>query len=793
MKLEWDKPFFHALLFILFSISCFAQDKVSFKGKVLSQDLEPIQNAEIRFLNTSFYTNTDKEGNFVFYEIPKGSYKLNIQKKGFATVVKLIDLQQPNETEKFLMYSEREKLDEIVVTAQKRENIVQDIPGSITSLSSRIIQERQIYNPNNLTALIPNLFASDPGDRRTITSVRGIVSSSYDPAVATYIDGVNQFNLDTYIPQLFDLERIEVLRGPQGTLYGRNAMGGVINIITKKPGNKTEVFGEAQIGNYGRQRHLGGIRIPLVKDKLFFGMAGLYEKFDGFYTNDFDGSQFDEQQNFSGNYFLTYQFNPTWEATLNFKHYSAKNNGAFPLVFGINEAFENPYHLNQNQTSTMKDQTLNTSLLIEHSGENINFSSQTSFQRNYRYYEDPIDADFSPIDGISIFNNYGKDWNNINVLTQEIQFSSPTDENDKLNWTAGSYMFYQKNPVKQATQFGEDAAFVGSEEINFELINTSEESNKGISFFGQGSYKLTDKINLTAGLRYDIEEKKKSVLGEYKVNSEPQPAFEFQSDTSATASFDSFSPLLGLSYDIDRENMVFFTYKKGFRAGGLTPLTSDPSQPPLFAFKPELSHNFEIGSKNVFFENKVILNAAVFLTKVTDVQVPTLVLPEAVIVTKNTGELTSKGIELEAKILLLKGFEMNYNLGLTEATYNSLKIAGEEGEANFQGNKQIFTPDVTSMLSLQYNSSFKFNKSLQYSLRGQWSYLGEQYFDLSNSLKQDPYSLINAQIGLSYKNWNIGLWGKNILDKRYISYGYNFGAVQLGPPLTYGLSLSFDI
>src|SRR4030095_11452262 len=124
-------------------------------------------------------------------------------------------------------------------------------------------------NSRQITAIIPNLYSANPGDHRNVTSIRGITSTSYDPAVATYIDGVNQFNLDTYISQLYDIERIEVLRGPQGTLYGRNAMGGVINIITKKPTNQPNGFGSVSIGNYGRQRYNLGIRGPLIKDKLF--------------------------------------------------------------------------------------------------------------------------------------------------------------------------------------------------------------------------------------------------------------------------------------------------------------------------------------------------------------------------------------------------------------------------------------------------------------------------------------------------------------------------------------------
>lgn len=146
---------------------------------------------------------------------------------------------------------------------------MQNIPSAISALNARNVSDYRLWNSKDLTAIVPNLYSANPGDGRNVTSIRGITSSSYDPAITTYIDGVSQFTLDTYMPQLFDVERIEVLRGPQGTLYGRNAMGGVINIITKQPADKTSGFIEANVGSYGEQRYTGAIKTALVKEKLF--------------------------------------------------------------------------------------------------------------------------------------------------------------------------------------------------------------------------------------------------------------------------------------------------------------------------------------------------------------------------------------------------------------------------------------------------------------------------------------------------------------------------------------------
>jgi iron complex outermembrane receptor protein len=789
MKKAFIYPLFMCMTFIA---PIFGQSVSSLEGVVLDEYAKPIENVRVHLLNTSFTSETSTSGEFTFSQVPYGSYILTIQKEGFATTSQNIIVDGSTRTIEIELQVKINRLNDVLVTAQKREEVVQEIPLSITSLSYEAVKASQIQNANDLTAIAPNLYANDPGDRRTVTSIRGIVSTSYDPAVATYIDGVSQFNLDTYITQLFDVERIEVLRGPQGTLYGRNAMGGVINIITRKPKRETTAFAEATFGNYGRQQFMGGIRTP-VGERLFFGASGMYEEREGFYTNLFTNSSYDDQNNFSGNYYLQYLFNSSWDATLNFKHFSAENEGAFPLNMGVDAAFENPYTLNQNEISTMNDNTFNTSLVIDYRGRNLNFSSQSAYQRNYRYYQDPIDADFSPLDAMSIVNNYGKDWNNVKIATQEFRFYSPSGPGRDLEWTAGTYMFYQESPVKQATHFGEDAPLLGSEEINYSLINTSEGTNKGIAFFGQLNYQVLEKIGVIAGIRYDHEYRKQSVLGEYQPDTDAQPLFEYQTDSTATASFNAFSPKAGLTYSFSEENLFFFTYSRGFRAGGLTPLSADPSQPPLVVFKPEFSNNFEIGAKNSFFKSKLHLNATVFYTEVTDVQVPTLIMPDGVIITRNTGKLNSKGLEVELQALLAPGLEIKYDLGVTDASYESLLIAQDGSEVNLQGNKQIYTPEMTSRLALQYSSNLGLRKDWEFFARAEWKYLGEQYFDLANSLRQGSYSLYNGNLGLSYKDIQIMIWGRNIFNEQYISYGYNFGAVHLGNPATMGVTLSLSI
>ncbi len=678
------------------------------------------------------------------------------------------------------------QLDTVKVTAQKRTELLQKAPIAVSNLNSQQISAYRVWNIKDISGLIPNLYSADPGDSRDVNTIRGIATTSYDPTTAVYIDGVNQFNLDTYIPNLFDVERIEILRGPQGSLYGRNAMGGVINIITKQPSNITNGSAELTWGNYGQKRINASIKTPLLKDKLFIGASGLFDAREGFYTNDYNQLPYDRQRGFSGNYYLKYLLNSKWTITFNIKHRNVENKGAFPLVFGVEEAFNNAYKLNQNATTIMKDKTMNSSLSLVYNGSIFQFSSQTAYQSNYRYYTNPIDGDFAPIDAVTVVNNYGKDWNNIKAWTQDFKFNS-NNNNSPIKWTAGMYLFAQDAPTKQGTHFGTDAYLMGIEEGNFTLVNSTTAKRKGIALYGQATYAINQKLNLTAGLRNDFEQLEQSVSGAFSSDFDPA-IFETQALISRKTDFGALSPKLGLDYSFNSEQMGYINYSKGYRAGGLSPLSSDPSQPPLIRYKPEHSNNIELGLKNTLFNNHARLNITAFYTQVNDAQVPSLILPDAITVTKNNGKLNSKGVELEFTAQASTHFTIEYNVGYTNAKFESLAIAQNGSSSILNGNKQIFTPDLSSILAVQYEKYF--NKDVKGFIRTEWKYTGATYFDLANSIKQSPYNLLNASVGIQLNDISFKIWTRNLSNQRYISYAYDFGAVHLGDPATSGLTIS---
>jgi iron complex outermembrane recepter protein len=775
------------LLFFALIICCTvrAQNLTNISGVITNTRSQPVAGAMITLLNTNFAVITNAEGKFTISGIPKGNYTMHISNVAYAESNIAITVSGSAQLFDLKLKDASNQLDEVIVTAQKREEEVQQVPISISTLSAKQVQEYRLQNLKDITALVPNLYSAGPGDNRNATGLRGIATTSYDPAVVTYIDGVNQFSLDTYIPQLFDVERIEVLRGPQGTLYGRNALGGVINVITKQPSNETSGFAGLEFGNYGEQRYSLGLRAPLIKDKLFLGVAGVYSGFDGFYTNEFNNTKFDKQHFFLGNYYLKYLASQKLSFTLNVKNYENRNNGPFQLAASPTDALSNPFKVDQNAVTKMVDNIFNVSLSANYTGSNFNFASISSYQDNYRFYTNPIDGDFSPLDAVSLINNYGNSWNKVQVGTQEFRFSSPASSQSPLKWTAGVYGFYRYSPTKTGTHFGDDAAAVGSPINDFTSINTNIERNYGVAAFGQVVYTINPQWDIIAGLRYDLEHKKEEVKGEFQPDG--QVASVTQPDTSSKANFSAFTPKLTIAYHLTDNNNLFASYSRGFRAGGISQLSSDPSQPPLYAYKPEYSDNYEIGSKNSFFDKRLRLNLSAFYTLVNNAQVPTLILPDAITVTKNAGKLKSEGIEAELAATLLKGLNIDYNFGYTHARYTDLNVANNGEVLNLKGNHQVYTPEITSMLALQY--AYELSENTRLIARSEWRYLGNEYFDLANQIEQKAYSVFNARIGVTTKRLDIFLWGNNIFNKNYIDYAYDFGASHLGNPKTYGISL----
>lgn len=776
---------FLSVLFVFISSSLYAQQTYTIQGRVTSTSGEPISRGSVLVFNAVKGTVTDAGGFFEIKGLYGGKYTLSITAVGFTG--KLVDVEAGPVANplQVTLTPVAQILEELVVSAEKLDEKQQRVAASITSIPAKQVREFRLWDIREISGIVPNLYSANSGDYRNVTSIRGIATTSYEQAVATYVDGVNQFNLDTYIPQLLDVERIEILRGPQGTLYGRNAMGGVINIITRKPTNHTDIFAELSAGNYAQQRYVLSVKTPLIKDKLFVGAAGLYESRKGYYTNTYNGKDFDGQKRFTGNYYLSYIPGTRFSATLNFKHQHNANNGAFPLNADKASALEQPFTLSQNAITTMDDDVLNASLALKYHTAAVRFQSITAWQQNYRIYRDPIDGDFSPLDAIAIVNNYGRNFNNVKVFTQEFRLQSRDLKDHQLRWNAGLFFFHQENPTRQGTYFGKDAGLLGIPDTEFTVVSSNLGNNTGAAAYGQIHWPLGKKLELIAGVRVDHEQRKLTVSGTYEKGGSSFPTL---GDTSANGSFTAVSPKAGLQVDLGADNIAYLMYSRGYRAGGFTTLGSDPGQPPLAPFDPEYSNNIELGIRQTWANQKLRINANLFYTFVNNVQTPTLILPDAVTVIRNAGKLNSKGAELELAATPLKGLELLLNAGFTDAKYSELTIPKDGQPEDFSGNRQIFTPAYTTLAMVQY--TYFLTDKVRLAARAEARFFGKQYFDLANAISQDAYSLLHLRAGVSFSKWELYGWVRNLGNSTFIAYGYDFGGVHLGNPRTFGATVS---
>lgn len=208
---------FVCLLLLVFS-QALTQQAYTIRGQVTDEKNRPVAGASVRLLNSNRQVFADAQGNFSLERLHGGTVTLEVTAAGFAGYAQPVAVKNQSGSLAVTLHPKSSQLDEVVVTAQKQEDLLQQLPVSVTPISAAQVQEYRLWNSKDITAIAPNLFSTEPGDKRNVTSIRGIATTSYDPAVATYIDGVNQFGLDTYIAQLFDIDHIEVLRGPQGTL-----------------------------------------------------------------------------------------------------------------------------------------------------------------------------------------------------------------------------------------------------------------------------------------------------------------------------------------------------------------------------------------------------------------------------------------------------------------------------------------------------------------------------------------------------------------------------------------------
>ncbi len=680
-----------------------------------------------------------------------------------------------------------ETLDAMVVTAQKRSQKVQDIPASITVLDAKNIEDARIESMTEISAFTPGLDFRNAGSRRhSFTFMRGIKSiHNQEPAIGYYVDGVSYSKSYMFDFPLFDIERIEILKGPQGTLYGGNAMAGVINVITSEPDNHTSGKLEFDIGNYQQLELKGVVRTPLIKDKLFVGLSGLFEQQDeGFMENDIDadGDEGRHSEGGAGRLKLKYLPTDALDVTLSIDGQSY-DEGVFPLRRTSRNAFvkkgvfraDSEHHYSHDFEGTADTEFWGANLKIKYEFPFATLVSITG-HRDYEV-DEMLDADFSSLDMIRM--NYVQEDEN---FTQELRLVSP--EYGQIQWLTGLYYFSNDAENHSTTYYR--SAMAGNPSNPFgtdtgNRLNVSDGTTEGVAVFGQGTYRFRERYDLTLGVRYEYQD---AEMGWRQKDSPDHGTSSSTVYPSADNDFTALLPKASLAWHITDNHMVYGTFSGGYRGGGFNKLSPAGRN----AYDEENSWLYEIGAKLGFWEQRLVVDLSWFYMDIEDEQITQFDTDLNSAYTVNAGESHRMGIEAEMRCTPISGLDFIAGLTVLEAEYDSYSdpVLGTD----YEGNQVFNVPELSGNVGIQYRCP----------LYGQWNFMGrvdvigtgERYLDDANTVEESAYALVNGKIGVEGERLDVYLWSDNLLDEDYIVFeNTSKGIAEDGAPLTVGVTVGY--
>jgi len=778
-----------AILFLALLVATFgfAQNNVS--GKVTDKMGEPLPGATIIEKGTSKGVVSDFNGN---YEISVSSNEaiLVFSFVGFET--KEFGIQGKSQLNVELAES-AESLNEVTVQgfsgvmgkSRKRTASVQITPESVTAINSEGIESAGVTDISSFSTLVPNLkFNSAQAVGLNFITVRGIPQvRGGDAPLAFVIDGVTIPDPSLLSQELYDLALVEVVKGPQGALYGKNAIGGAINIYTKDPTNKMSNKVQLGLGNGGNLKAQFISSGAIAKDKVFYRFSTQYKNFDGLLTNEFLNKKVDFSEDFNIRGQIIARLSNKFTIAATYQHFKIDGGATY---YSVNPTgFEGEFPggiLNPNPSdgnNVIDADVLGQSDMINNYGNfkmdynlgSVKLQSITSINKVER--STIGDLDFLSLDGLT----QGEEITT-KTFNQELRINN-TNTDTKFDWSLGGfYQQIEKDFYSNGTtgvDFGGPFEYDTADYIN---------ETKTIALFGFGDYKLTDKLTVSAGFRYDIDNfTQDDVL--FVTNSERDN--------------NEFQPKVSLSYQASKGALFYANYGRGYRNGGFNADLTD-----LFnrSFDDETSDNYELGFKTTSWNDRFIFNGSIFSSNLTNQQQYILDLNTFIAGVYNYDESKVFGFELESRARLTNYLDVFANFGLSDA---EIVDGGTTGGANgdltdntsYNGNKTPFVPVSTFAVGLE--SSFNITDALKFNGFLNLDTTGKTYYHESNLdvHATDAYSLLDARIGLSYKNWKLDIWGKNLTDQQYyqeFSPGEFVGSPDdvawRGRPLSIGTAIS---
>jgi iron complex outermembrane receptor protein len=662
------------------------------------------------------------------------------------------------------------ELDTVTVTAEKREENLQEVPGSVTALTEGQVEDAGIEKTEDIAAYTPNLHIVDFGPVGYYT-LRGITNTSLgDPSVGLYVDGIPYSDVFAYDASLAEVERIEVLRGPQGTLYGKNSQAGVINIITKKP---TDNIWQGKLnmgwGNYDSSSYLFALNGPLQNDKLFFALTTSWMDRDGFLDNTYLETTLGQKERFSGQAKLRWLPKDDWDVTLSLATDDFEDAGL--LVKPIELSSSDTVAWDENGKAETHSDNLALNLVRKMPAYTM---TAITTMREWEMNPWKMDCDLSPVHYYHQFS-----FDDVRQFSQELRFQSPGNTG-KWRWLTGLYYENKELDVDEGGVYGS----VAGEKAGITDRQVTEKVDASTAVFGQVSYALTEKATVTLGNRFqqdrrEIEHDHRFEKDGAIISSDPYQATSYQ----ATETFTSMLPKLSWDYQLDPRKMTYVSIGKGYKSGGFS-RAADTAE--YAEFEAEDSWNYEVGLKSSWLQNRVTANLAVFWIETDDYQVAHTVPKTNSVTVSNAAQAVSKGVELEVNARPLPGLDLSAAIGYVNAKFD--EFIDPNDNTDYGGKKICLIPAYTYSLAAQYRTK----RGLF--TRAEWQMNGPMYWDEANSLKQGAYRLVNLKIGYESVNYQFYFYGKNLFDEEYYTGTIDMGSLgytgMLGDPRTYGFVVS---
>ncbi|RVT93471.1 TonB-dependent receptor [Sphingomonas crocodyli] len=681
---------------------------------------------------------------------------------------------------------------DIVVTATKRATKLQDLPESIKVIDSVQLENSNVQNLRGFVQLTPNLLVRETfRSNETFLTMRGISSAQGAlPPVAFVVDGIQLGSNDFINQDLLDIERIEVLRGPQGALYGQGAIAGAINVVTKQPTNDLSINAKASYGNADTMRFAGSVGGAIVEDTLFAKVSGYYKRSDGLIRNNagtritpYEQGYVRGQLNYESGDFHGYLFGSYTKGNGNCCIQDIVNKrqngvivpgfrtltGAYTLV-DVDDVTGNPGPTS-NVLGKSWERFRNAGLKLEYDFDPFS----VSLVSGYNYVRQRIygDADYTaPSAGIT---QLVQDIPfTTRVFNQELRVTSR--DTGPFKWLIGA--FYQKRREVQDIAVGLDPGAPLNQRpgsiSTFVLRQNNVTRSTSYAFYANASYDITNRLQLSGAFRYDRDRQSAVntlAAGSNKAHTFTQP-----------------QPKVQLSYKFNKDLLVYSSYSIGFRSGGYSQNS---------AFDNELTKNYEIGFKSTLFDGAAVLNAAIFHIdyqnqQISFVQLQPVVLRQVV----NIDKTGIDGLEVELTAKPTENLTVSAGVGVVNTTIEAISANALTTGLDLNaliGNKSPLVPPITLNGSIDYVMPLSDNYSLLF--HGDYRREGGYNFDLANTIRTGTQDLINGKIALQTGRWQAGIWANNLTNNRYAT---NVGVTGIpyrypNQPRSYGVELSFKL